>query len=290
MNTTANTKITRRNTKKVIDFNMIMAKLSEEHDIIHHVRIDDEDFIYRIIGRHEYKKILYNNNLSDLEIEDLVCKACLLYPENYDFDSCSAGLPSLLCKEILENSFLNDIEATLRLLRHYQDEMEELENQMICIISEAFPNYSLEEIESWNNLKFCKMFSRAEWKFNNLKNAELKSVTDLIEQIVELKDDGFAPEEIGEIISNNNNQDTNINPQQQMSGIQFNSSDNKEVSRKGKQKLTPEKLQEMQRMQELFPEIDWSNDEILRNGADTAIKNTESVSTVSPALRTGWGR
>lgn len=287
MSSTTNTKITRRNTKKVIDFNMIMAKLSEEHDIIHHVRIDDEDFIYRIIGRHEYKKILYNNNLSDLEIEDLVCQSCLLYPENYDFDSCSAGVPSLLCKEILENSFLNDIEATLRLLRHYQDEMEELENQMICIISEAFPNYSLEEIESWNNLKFCKMFSRAEWKFNNLKNAELKSVTDLIEQIVELKDEGYAPEEIEDIISNTQDEQPNYQPQP---ALQFNKSEDKEVSRKGKQKLTPEKLQEMQRMQELFPEINWSDDEILRNGADTAIKNTESVSTVSPALRPGWGR
>lgn len=287
------TKITtKKATRRIIDFNKIMAELSEKHEVIQHVRLEDEDFIYRIIGRHEYKKILHNPNLSDLEIEDLICKACVLYPADYDFDSCSAGIPSHLCKEILANSFLDDIEATLRLLRHYQDEMEELENQMICIISEAFPNYTLEEIESWNNLKFCKMFSRAEWKFNNLKNAELKSVTDLIEEIVELKNEGLDPEEINEIIATKEQA-----PQQQVKqpAMQFNKEQkvdtkHQATTKEDKQKMTPEKLAEFKKMQQMFPEIQWGNDEILRNGADSAFNTIETISDLPPALRPGWGR
>lgn len=148
--------------KKSIDFNMLIAQFGEQYDVVHHVRIEDEDFIFRILGRHEYKKILNNPNLSEFDKEDEICNTCLLYPEGYDLDNASAGIPGELCKFILENSFLDGLESTIRLLEHYKDEMEELEHQMVCIISEAFPNYTLEEIESWNNLRFCKMFARAE--------------------------------------------------------------------------------------------------------------------------------
>ena len=51
-----------------------------------------------------------------------------------------------------------------------------------------------------------------------------------------------------------------------------------------------EKLKELEEMKRKFPEINWGGDEILNHGADDVMKNMDSMSTVSPALRPGWGR
>lgn len=233
-----------------IDFNELLSKYSEEYDVVHHVQIYGEDYIYRILGRKEFKKILSMDNLDEMDKEDEICKTCVLWPENFSIDDVNAGIPPMLCKSILENSFLDDVSSTLRLLEYYTEEMDDLENQMICIISEAFPNYTLEEIESWNNLMFCKMFTRAEWKFNNLRNAELNSATDMIRKVVDLKDEGYEQEEIEDIIKQGQQQ--NIEEEEVL-----NTSPDKNTSRKGKEKLTPEKLAELQRK---FPDIDWTAD------------------------------
>lgn len=247
----------------IVDFGELLSMYSEEHGVVHHVQIYGEDFIYRILGRKEFKKILNSETLDEMDKEDKICETCVLWPEDFDIDEVNAGTPPMLCKSILENSFLDDVSSTLRLLEYYTDEMDDLENQMICIISEAFPSYTLDEIESWNNLMFCKMFSRAEWKFNNLRNTEISSAIDIIKQVVDLKEEGYEQDEIEDIIktnsnaSNNVNNNSNIKDEGNKQEVVFNSSPDKEVSRKGKEKLTPEKLAELQRK---FPEIDWTAD------------------------------
>lgn len=282
--------------KKSVDFNALLSDFAEQYDVIHHVKIDDENFVFRILGRHEYKKIINTPGLTQMDMEDMICDTCLLYPNDYDFDESPAGLPSELTEMILQNSFLDGVESTLRLLDHYKEEMDELENQMMCIISEAFPSYTLDEIESWNNLKFCKMFSRAEWKFNNLKDTEIKDVSTLIRDIVELREEGLEEEEIEQILEQKelNNNGTVFTANKEQAPVQQhmptkNTPDNN-VSRNGKQKLTPEKLMELEKMKKMFPEIKWDEDELLNHGADDALQHVDTMSTVAPALRPGWGR
>lgn len=271
-------KLSNKSIAKSVDFNALMAEFSKEHDVLHHVQIYGDDYIFRILGRREYKKILHNDSLTELDMEDEICKLCVLWPEDFDTDECPAAAPTELCRQILENSFLDDITSTLRLLEYYKEEMTDLENQMICIISEAFPHYSLEEIEEWNNLKFCKMFTRAEWKFNNLKDGEIKDVTEIIRNALDLQDQGYTEEEISVKLS-----EEETHQQKKNDEVTFNSSPDQNTSRKGKQKLTPEKLRELQAK---FPEIDWTADATKEN---VDVLNN-SVNTVAPALRSGtWG-
>lgn len=271
-------KLSNKNRNDVIDFNAIMSELSQEYDVLHHVQVYGDDYIFRILGRKEYKRILHSEGLTELDMEDDICNLCVLWPEDFDTDECPAAAPSELCRQILENSFLDDITSTLRLLEYYKEEMTDLENQMICIISEAFPNYSLEEIEEWNNLKFCKMFSRAEWKFNNLKDGEIKDVTLIIREALDMQEEGLTNEEISQKLSEE--YDT---PQQQSVPVkQEPKQENNTVSKHGKEKLTPEKLRELQAK---FPEIDWT-----ANISNEDINNIPTVDTTAPALRGGtWG-
>ena len=270
--------------KNVIDFNELIAKFSEDYDVVHHVKVCGQDFIYRVLGRKEFNRIL-TLELSEMEKEDEICSTCLLYPQDFDFDDCEAGIPTLLCDTILQNSFLDGVESTIRLINHFNEELETIEHQMYCIISEAFPNYTLDEIESWNNIRFCKMFTRAQWKLSTLRGLEMNDLTEYLETINELSEEGLDMEEI-----NNQMKDYSSSPEEQPQAVFKSLKEDSNVSKKGKQKLTPEKIRELEEMKKKFPEINWGADEILNHGADDVMKNMDSMSTVSPALRPGWGR
>ena len=56
----------RKTNKNVIDFNEIIAKYSEVYDVIHHVQICEQDFVYKVLGRKEFNKIL-SLDISDME-------------------------------------------------------------------------------------------------------------------------------------------------------------------------------------------------------------------------------
>lgn len=262
--------------KDSIDFSELIDNFSAKYDSVHHIQIHGEDYIFRILGRKEFKRILQDSNLDEMDKEDAICETCVLWPEKFNVDNVEAGTPSILCKHILENSFLEDINSTLRLLEHFKNEMNELENQMVCIISEAFPNYTLDEIESWSNVRFCKMFSRAEWKFNNLRAQEIKSVTDLIRDVVEKQE--------SEIDDEDEYYDDSMyteDMEEDYEEVYMNKSEDKNISRNGKEKMTPEKLAELQRK---FPEIDWTMD-----STKDAIVNTYASSSPVATRPGTWG-
>ena len=54
-------------------------------------KIDNEFFLYRVLGRAEYKAIYEDDQFTQLEKENLVIQTCLVYPEHYDLDECPAG-------------------------------------------------------------------------------------------------------------------------------------------------------------------------------------------------------
>lgn len=141
-------KISSKQRQAELDFDSIVKDLIAEHGTIFFANIDNNYFLYKPLNRKDYKAIVENNELSIFEKEDEVCAMTILWPENIDLDDLEAGIPSKLYKEILENSFLDSPESIAHLIDVYREELETLDAQMACIISEAFPNYDIEEIEA----------------------------------------------------------------------------------------------------------------------------------------------
>ena len=138
---------------------------------IYMYQFENEVFLYKPLGRKHYK-MLINSEVDIFSKEDAVCKECVVYPENYDFDNCEAGLPSALAKVILENSCLTDANIRQALIDQYRSEMFDLDNQITCMIHEAYPEYPIEEIENWDMQKTALYASRAEWILANFRHAE----------------------------------------------------------------------------------------------------------------------
>ena len=144
--------------KQSVDLDLLIEDAFQKHDAVFFSEIEGIMFIYRPLGRKEYKDIYNNVNLSDLDKQDAICKTALVYPEDFDLDDCDAGIPSQLYDVIIDKSCL-DPESTYHLLNVNREEAEQLGSEMACIIAEAFPAYSMDEIESWNNFKFIKMYA-----------------------------------------------------------------------------------------------------------------------------------
>lgn len=232
------------------------------------IEIEGTVFFYRSLGRAEWKKLIQNEELSELERQDIICQVCTLWPQDFDFNECSAGLPDILCKKILQNSFLDSVESRKNVLNYYRSEMFDLENQITCVINEAFPQFDIEEIEKWDIEKTTKYLSRAEWKLHNLRGLQFVDQSDQMESFYE-RTEQFVPSE----------PESQPVPQPQPK---------QETTMRGgskSNKLTPEKIEEMKRLQAKFPEINFFADTILTEGEAGMM---DSVDTVAPALRPGF--
>lgn len=253
-------------TRDFIDLTEVFLGLQEEHRNVFMIEVEGTVFFYRSLGRSEWKKIVQNEELSELEKQDIVCSVCTLWPQNFDFNECSAGLPDILCKKILQNSFLDSVESRKNVLTYYRNEMFDLENQITCVINEAFPQFDIEEIETWDIEKTTKYLSRAEWKLHNLRGLQFIDQSDQAESFYEKTEQHEHESEPQRAPEQKQESQTNM--------------------RGGsKSKMTPEKIEEMRRLQEKFPEINFFADTILNEGESGMVDN---IDTVAPALRPGF--
>lgn len=265
-----------RHQQPMQDLTEIFLSLQKEYPTMYIHQIDDQVFMYRPLGRAEFKRLLEDDRFNDMEKEEIICQACVLWPEDYDYDECEAGIPTSLSTVILKNSFLDSIESRKLVLAHHRQEMFDLDNQITCIINEAFPQFDIEEIEQWDIAKTAKYLSRAEWKLMNLRGLEMR----------------FDPNE------QEAPQPQQQQPQQQKQTYTEEIEDSPikqgkietlqerqaRLNKKGgkKKKLTPEELQALKMK---YPEMQWG-DNVLQETTIDSMK--DSIDVASPALRPGW--
>lgn len=239
-----------------------MIELQKSNRNVFIFQADDLIFFYRALGRSEYKNI-QDQDISSYEKEDLVCKTCLLYPEDFNFDNCDAGIPTVLTNDILKNSFLDSIESRKNVLQYYRQDMFDLDQQITCIINEAFPNVDIEEIEAWDVEKTTKYLTRAEWKLQNLRGIPFNDIAEAYDQAY-------------------GSQETNDVEQEELADTEVVAPEKTIRGGDKDKKMTPEKLRELQAK---YPEIDWGGDTISNEG----ISGMEDfVDVVAPALRPGF--
>lgn len=157
--------------KQIFD---VYLELLKTYNKVFIYKTDEQYFIYKPIGRKDFIKIFSNKELSQCDKEEVVCETCVLYPENYSFENCeNAGTPTLLCRAILKASYCEDETQPIALMSIFREEMCNTQNQINCIIHEAFPNLDFEDIENFDMETALRYLSRAEWILVNLKKCEI---------------------------------------------------------------------------------------------------------------------
>lgn len=239
-----------------LDFVNIISDLEKQYRNIFWTMFEGEVYVYKALGRRDFKRIVSNEELSIEDKKDEIIKACVVYPEDFDLDDCIAGLINILYSKIIEISYLDSEESRTNVMEYYRQDMYHLDNQITCIINEAFPNFDIEEIENWDLERTSKYLSRAEYKLQNFRGFEFNeayfsgTAGSNEEQQTEETEEVAQPDEVKD-------------------------------DKPKKQKLTPERLRQLEAQ---FPEIDWRNDAVAKGGIDAM---GDSVDTVAPALRPG---
>lgn len=261
--------------EKVIDLDALIEEAFQTYDAVFFSEIEDELFIYRPLGRKEFKDILANQNLDDYEKEDAICKTVLIYPKDFDFDDCLAGIPDKLYQEVLEKSCL-DPESMFYLLHMNREECEQLGSEMACIIAEAFPSYRIDEIEAWNNFKFMKTYAQAEWILKNIRGVEFGlDVGEYLAQLAGITDEELYNMGIKEAPPIKAQKQEPVQQPQQSKTM------NGESAGKG---MSAEQLAAYKEFVKQHPEF---ADAMQYDSAFTGAE-TQTMNTIAPANRPGW--
>lgn len=274
-------KLVNDSNKQSIDLDALIEETFQKFNAVFFSEIDGQLYSYRPLGRKEYKDILTNENLNDWDKQDAIVKTALVYPVDLDLDECPAGLPEQLCNDIVEKSCL-DPESMVYLLHMNRQEAEQLGSEMACIIAEAFPSYTLDEIESWNNFKFIKTYTQAEWVLKNIRGVQFQfDVLDYLADVAgmtadELVDMGIKTEENYQ----QPQQQYNSPPQQPRPQQSAAAAPQKQSN----SKMNPEQMKAYQDFIRQHPEF---ADAMQYDSAFTGFE-TQTADTVNPALRPGW--
>lgn len=65
---------------------------------------EDQTFVWRVLNRAEYKKIVNAQGMDVFQREEEICRQCVLYPQNYDYSVAKAGVATLLAEQIMDKS------------------------------------------------------------------------------------------------------------------------------------------------------------------------------------------
>lgn len=159
-----------------VAFKRQVEEWDKEYGTIYTVDIKDHIFVFRGVTYAEMKRAtkLYED---EKEREEYICRMCVLEPVIDDYSlEIFAGVPSILANHILVESGYSDDASKINMLMHEKEqEMENVMNQIPCVIKEAFQDLSLEEIENWPMEKTIEYYVRAKWLLQNLRGMELVS-------------------------------------------------------------------------------------------------------------------
>ena len=271
-------KLVNNSNKQSIDLDALIEETFQKFNAVFFSEIDGQLYSYRPLGRKEYKDILTNENLNDWDKQDAIVKTALVYPVDLDLDECPAGLPEQLCNDIVEKSCL-DPESMVYLLHMNRQEAEQLGSEMACIIAEAFPSYTLDEIESWNNFKFIKTYTQAEWVLKNIRGVQFQF--DVLDYLADVA--GMTADELVDMGIKTEENYQQPQPQQQQPRPQS-QQPAAAPQKQGNSKMNPEQMKAYQDFIRQHPEF---ADAMQYDSAFTGFE-TQTADTVNPALRPGW--
>jgi hypothetical protein len=159
-----------------------VLEYKEQYGEVYSIGILDKEYIFRLLTKAEYE-LIDSMDCSEEEKEELVYFKCV-FDAVTEIDNMQAGIISLLCETILYVSGFDE-QSAIEIGNQYKEEMLQPDRKIEAMILEAFPNLTLEEVESWTVNKTLKYFSRAAWILYALRGVDVSVLLSDPEQKVD---------------------------------------------------------------------------------------------------------
>lgn len=157
-----------------VDYRAIRDEWVRKYREVYVTEYDEVAFVWRPLSRAEFRNIAKTIEVPEEQFDE-ICRLCLLDPVIEDFDELPAGIPEALSKEILYKSGYGEDNPLMKKYEFdFDQEMQMFEHQVSCVVKFAFPDLSLEEIESWGLEKTMWYYSRAKWMLETFRGIKLE--------------------------------------------------------------------------------------------------------------------
>jgi hypothetical protein len=150
----------------------ILYKLKEKYGSIFETSLKRDTIIFRELTFAEFDKITeYEiSGESSAEIEDLIIKSAVIYPESINLDSYPAGLVSSLAEEILQESGFASPSKAKFVLDQKREQAAQVRSLMKAFVLATITAYSPEDLDNLTYTKLAEKVALSE-KIMEIKQA-----------------------------------------------------------------------------------------------------------------------
>lgn len=135
----------------------ILYQIKNRYGSVFQTKIKKETVVFRELTFAEFDKIAqhkFDKDFSAADIEDLIIKYAVVYPENFNSDLYPAGQISSLAEEILEESGFSSAQKAKLTLEKKRLQMNEVRSLMKAFVLATISRYSPEDLD---NMTFSKL-------------------------------------------------------------------------------------------------------------------------------------
>lgn len=128
----------------------LIYSLKNKYGNIYSVNIKNHTLVFRELTFKEYNKILHYKDLEDsssADIEDLILKFTIVYPEDFDIYQIPPGNISSLSQSVLDISGISSAKLAKQILDKKREEASEVKNLMKAFVLAAINSYSPDDLE-----------------------------------------------------------------------------------------------------------------------------------------------
>lgn len=142
-----------------------LYELKKKYGPLFVTRIKGQDVIFRELTFSEFDKISEYQTSSDytnVDIEDLIIKSAVVFPEDFNCDKYPAGLISSLSEEILEESGFSSIKKAKKVLDEKRLKASEVRSLMKSFVLATISTYSPEDLDNMTYTMLAENVALAE--------------------------------------------------------------------------------------------------------------------------------
>lgn len=178
----------------------ILHDLKKKYGSVFETSLKKDVVIFRELTFSEFDKISEYEALgeSSTEIEDLIIKFAVVYPENIVLDNYPAGLVASLAEEILQESGFASPARAKRILDDKRLQASEVRNLMKAFVLSTITAYSPEDLDNFTYSKLAEKVALSE-KIIEIKQSTLGiEPTNVMLQLIDPEEEQRKSQDLAE--------------------------------------------------------------------------------------------
>lgn len=143
----------------------LLYQVKKKYGSVFQTQIKNQIILFRELTFAEFDEIAQYQSSSDFssaDIEDLIIKFAVVYPEDFNIDKYPAGMVSSLAEEILEESGFSSAKKAKQIMEQKRQKASEVRSLMKAFVLATISKYSPEDLDDMTFSKLAEKVALSE--------------------------------------------------------------------------------------------------------------------------------